>query len=85
MRIPNTAEFLAFFLTTGQLTGLSNQRKIDTTFYDQYEADARRFPFHTAGTDLKALPVAEPPCDQLYTISKEETCSNIALRYRVST
>ena len=33
MRIPNTAEFLAFFLTTGQLTGLSNQRKIDTILF----------------------------------------------------
>ena len=32
MRIPNTAEFLAIFVTTGQLTGLPNQRKINIIF-----------------------------------------------------
>ena len=33
MRIPNTAEFIALFVSTGQLTGLQNQRKIDVILF----------------------------------------------------
>ena len=33
MRIPNTAEFIAIFVSTGQLTGFSNQRKIDIILF----------------------------------------------------
>ena len=33
MRIPSAAELLAFFATTGQFSGLSNQRKIDIILF----------------------------------------------------
>ena len=85
MRIPNTAEFLALFVSAGQLTGLSNQRKIDIIlFYDQYAADTRRFLFHIAVADLEALAGPdEPPCIQRfppYIVQAGDTCNSIALR-----
>ena len=84
MRIPNTAEFLALFVSTGQLTGFSNQRKIDIIlFYDQYAAYTHRFPFHIAVADLEALAGPdEPPCIRrypLYIVQAGDTCNSIAL------
>ena len=79
MRIPNTAEFLALFVTTGQLTGFSNQRKPDIIlFYDQYAADTRRFPFHIASADLDSEALA-PACNQPpFRIVPRDTCEHIA-------
>ena len=79
MRIPNTAEFLALFVTTGQLTGFSNQRKPDIIlFYDQYAADTRRFLFHTASADLDSEALA-PACNRPpFRIMRGDTCDLIA-------
>ena len=85
MRIPNTAEFIALFITTGQLTGFSNQRKIDRIlFYDQYTADTRRFLFHIAVADLNSEVLA-PSCSRYYKVEKGDTCNSIAERKRTPT
>ena len=87
MRIPNNAEFIAFFVSTGQLTGFSNQRKID--IYDQYTAaDTHRFPFHVAGADseLEALNQPLALCDRpLYSVQPGDTCNSIAERFKAPT
>ena len=84
MRIPNTAEFLALFISTGQLTDFSNQRKIDIILFMINTRLTRRFPFHIAGADLGAL--AEPPCDRpLYTVQQGDTCNHIAERFNAPT
>ena len=84
MRIPNTAEFIALFVSTGQLTGLQNQRKIDVILFMINTRLTRRFPFHIAGADLGAL--AEPPCDRpLYTVQQGDTCNSIADRFNAPT
>ena len=81
MRIPNTAEFLALFVSTGQFTSYSNQRKIDIMPF--MITDTHRFPFHIAGADSAqlgelAVPVG-PPCDRpLYTVQSGDTCNSIA-------
>ena len=85
MRIPNTAEFIALFITTGQLTGFSNQRKIDRIlFYDQYTADTRRFLFHIAVADLNSKALA-PVCDRPYIVQPGDTCNFIAERVHAPT
>ena len=85
MRIPNAAEFIAFFVSTGQLTGLSNQRKIVIIlFYDRYEADTRRFLFHIAVADLNSEVLA-PSCSRYYKVEKGDTCNSIAERKRTPT
>ena len=88
MRIPYTAEFIAFFVSTGQLTGLSNQRKIDIIlFYDQYAADTRRFPFHIAVADLNSEALAPSPrcVDLPYIVQPGDTCNEIAMYERAPT
>ena len=85
MRI-NTAEFIAFFVSTGQLTGLSNQRKIDIIlFYDQYAADTRRFPFHIAVADLNSEALAPSCADRSYKVQRGDTCNEIAMYERAPT
>ena len=85
MRIPNAAELFAFFVSTGQLTGLSNQRKIVVIlFYDLYEADTRRFSFHIAVADLNSEALA-PSCARSYKVEKGDICNSIAERFRVPT
>ena len=84
MRIPNTAEFLAIFVSTGQLTGFSNQRKIDIILFMINTRLTCRFPFDIAGADLGAL--AEPPCDRpLYTVQEGDTCNSIVERFNAPT
>ena len=85
MRIPNTAEFIAFFVTgtTGQLTGFSNERKIDIILFMISTRLTGWFSFHIAAADLNSKALA-PACDSnrplfKFKVEDGDTCDRIGM------
>ena len=88
VRIPNTAEFLAIFVTTGQLTGLPNQREINIIFLWSVRGwhTSVSISYHMiASADLDSEALA-PECNRpLYPVRPGDTCNAIAERYHAPT